>query len=272
MAHDPQVLATDAARIAHARSVDEAMRLAVGAALAAENVVVGDRDGHIGVDDLRRHPAPRGLRAATCRRRGPTARIGGTAIWATTSIRASSIRPTGGCGRPTPAWSAAQMLERIGDGGYTDGIRAWMIRDNLQRLDTADERALFDVQLDNRSIFLDRWRDVFLAALTPSRARPAPAADRGAPDRRGGRGPGRSAADSVAYRIVRTFRLAASRMAFDAITAVTLGARERRRLRLGTIRRIEGPLWRLVNERPAHLLDRPIPPGTPCCSPAIDAR
>ena len=42
-----------------------------------------------------------------------------------------------------------------------------MIRDGLQRLDTADERALFDIQLDNRSLFLDRWRSVFLATLDP---------------------------------------------------------------------------------------------------------
>ena len=37
VAHDPRVLATDAARIAEARDVDEAMRLPVGAALAADN-------------------------------------------------------------------------------------------------------------------------------------------------------------------------------------------------------------------------------------------
>ena len=54
------------------------------------------------------------------------------------------------------------MLATIGDGGYSDGIRAWMIRDRLTAFDTADERALFDVQLDNRSVFLDRWRAVFL--------------------------------------------------------------------------------------------------------------
>ena len=92
---------------------------------------------------------PRGAWGA-CPRRGPTDRIAGTATWATTSTRASSIRPTAGCGRPTPAWSAARCCGKIGDGGYSDGIRAWMIRDDLQRLDTADERALFDVQLDNR--------------------------------------------------------------------------------------------------------------------------
>ena len=49
-----------------------------------------------------------------------------------------------------------------------------MIRDNLQRLETADERALFAVQLDNRSIFLDRWREVFLRVLSADAAATSP--------------------------------------------------------------------------------------------------
>ena len=61
VAHDPRVLATDAARIAEARDVDEAMRLSVGAALAAENLVVGDTRWPDRLDDLRRHPEARRL-------------------------------------------------------------------------------------------------------------------------------------------------------------------------------------------------------------------
>ena len=47
VAHDAAVLATDPARIAQARSLDEALQAAVGASLAAENLVVGDRSGRI---------------------------------------------------------------------------------------------------------------------------------------------------------------------------------------------------------------------------------
>ena len=76
---------------------------------------------------------------------------------------------------------------------------------------------------------------------------------------------GRTSADSAAYRIVRNFRLTASRMAFcdyprpgrrrACAGATGSGAAST----VTTIRRIEGPLWRLVSERPAHLLD----PGVP---------
>jgi len=65
---------------------------------------------------------------------------------------------------------------------------------------------------------------------------------------------GRASADSVAYRLVRTFRLTASRMAMAAITS-RIPQRDTGAFDVGTIRRIEGPLWRLVHERPAHLLD-----------------
>ena len=78
VAHDPRVLATDAARIAEARDVDEAMRLSVGAALAAENLVVGDRGGRIAWTITVRSPGG-SASAATCRPRGQTARGGGTA-------------------------------------------------------------------------------------------------------------------------------------------------------------------------------------------------
>ena len=150
-----------------------------------------------------------------------------------------------------------EMLQKIGDGGYSDGIRAWMIRENLQRLDQADERALFDIALDNRSLFLDRWRTVLLAALTPEAAAASPlrTVARQLVD---GSWTGRTSADSVAYRIVRNFRLTASRMAFDAITGAIHGGGGEA-FDLGTVRRIEGPLWRLVHERPAHLLDPQFP-------------
>ena len=78
VAHDPRVLATDAARIAEARDVDEAMRLSVGAALAAENLVVGDRGGRIAWTIYGAIPKRVGFRGDV-RPRGLTARGGGTA-------------------------------------------------------------------------------------------------------------------------------------------------------------------------------------------------
>ncbi|MEP7117631.1 MAG: penicillin acylase family protein [Acidobacteriota bacterium] len=265
VAHDPQVLATDPARVAQARSVVEAMHLAVGAALAAENMVVGDRDGHIGWTIYGAVPRRVGFRGDV-----PTSWADGTHRWdgyLGYDEHPRVVDPLDG-----RVWSAnarvvgGAMLDKIGDGGYSDGIRAWMIHDDLMKIDQADERALFAIQLDNRSVFLDRWRTVFLAALTPDAAR-------GNALRSEARGlvdtawSGRSDADSVAYRLVRTFRLNASRMATDAIVAGIHGPGE---IDFGTVRRIEGPLWRLVHEQPAHLLDPDYPTWDAFLLAAID--
>ena len=252
VAHDVQVLATDAARVARARSVDEAMHLAVGAALAAENMVVGDREGHIGWTIYGAVPRRVGFRGDV-----PTSWADGTRRWDGYLGYDEHPRvvdpPDGRLWTANARVVGGDMLDRIGDGGYSDGIRAWMIHDDLARLDTADERALFDIQLDNRSIFLDRWRAVFLEVLTADAAGTSAAR---AEARRlvESAWTGRAAADSVAYRLVRTFRLTASRMAMEAITSA-MQSRGNGAFDVGTIRRIEGPLWRLVHERPAHLLD-----------------
>ena len=252
VAHDPRVLATDAARVANARSVDEAMHLAVGAALAAENMVVGDRAGHIGWTIYGAVPRRVGFRGDV-----PTSWADGTHRWDGYLGYDEHPRvvdpPDGRLWTANARVVGGAMLERIGDGGYSDGIRAWMIHDGLAKIDTADERALFDLQLDNRSLFLDRWRTVFLEALTVEAAGTSAAR---AEARRlvEAAWTGRAAADSVAYRLVRTFRLTTSRMAMDAITRA-MPPRDPGAFDVGTIRRIEGPLWRLVHERPAHLLD-----------------
>lgn len=251
VAHDARVLSTDAARIAHARSVDEALQLSVGAALPAQNLVVGDREGHIAWTIYGAVPRRVGFAGDV-----PTSWADGSRTWDGYLGYADHPRvvdpPDGQLWTANARVVGGELLEKVGDGGYSDGIRAWMIRQNLRGLAAADERELFYVQLDNRSLFLDRWRDVFLDVLTPDAARATP-------ERASARRlvetswTGRASAESVAYRIVRTFRLTTSRMAFDALTArVRAVAPE---FDYSTIRRIEGPLWRLVHERPPHLLD-----------------
>jgi penicillin amidase len=251
VAHDAGILATDPARIAHARDVDEALRLAVGASLAAQNLVVGDRSGRIAWTIYGAIPRRVGFSGDV-----PTSWTDGARRWdgyLGVDEHPRVVDPPDG-----RLWTAnartvdGAMLAAIGDGGYNDGIRAWMIHDRLKRLDRADERDLFDVQLDDRSIFLDRWRDVFLAAL--------PAGGAGSPVRDEARRivdtswPGRAAIDSVAYRLVRTFRLTVARLTMESLTAPARN--DAFAFDYTNIRRLDGPVWRLVHERPAHLLDR----------------
>lgn len=251
VAHDPQVLSTDPARIARARSVDDAMMLAVGASLAAQNLVVGDRTGRIAWTIYGAIPRRVGFSGGV-----PTSWADGTRRWdgyLGVDEHPRVVDPPDG-----RLWTAnarvvdGDMVARIGDGGYTDGIRAWMIRDRLSARARFAERDLFDVQLDNRSVFLDRWRRLLLDVLTPGAAAASTAR---AEARRlvDAAWTGRAAPESAAYRLVRTFRLTVSRMAMEALTAQVRAVVPD--FDYTTIRRLEGPLWRLVHERPAHLLD-----------------
>lgn len=255
VAHDPAVLARDPVRVADARSVDEAMAAAPGASAPAQNLVVGDRHGRIAWSIYGTMPRRVGHAGDV-----PTSWADGSRGWDGYLGFAEQPRvvdPPGG-----RLWTANARVvggeagARIGDGGQADGIRAWMIRDNLQRRDRFDERALFDIALDNRSLYLDRWRDVLRDVLTPAAAQATPL-----------RGEARTlidtawtgtaATESVAYRLVRTYRLTVSRMVMDALTGGVKAAAPD--FDYTSIRRLEGPLWRIVHERPAHLLDPAYP-------------
>ena len=54
------------------------------------------------------------------------------------------------------------MLAAIGEGGYADGIRARLIRDRLMRLDKATPQDMLSIQLEDRALFLERWRTLLL--------------------------------------------------------------------------------------------------------------
>ena len=54
------------------------------------------------------------------------------------------------------------MLASIGEGGYADGIRARLIRDRLMRIDKATPQDMLGIQLEDRALFLERWRQLLL--------------------------------------------------------------------------------------------------------------
>jgi len=57
----------------------------------------------------------------------------------------------------------------------------------------------------------------------------------------------------VGYRLVKEFRREVRNRVFEAILARCAAADER--FDAGELRQLEGPLWKLVTERPVHLLD-----------------
>jgi len=145
---------------------------------------------------------------------------------------------------------SGKALRLIGDSGYWHGARAKQIRDGLRALKIAGEADMLRIQLDDRALFLARWKTLLLSLFDGSKplTHPRAAEFRAALLN----GNDRASVDSVDYRLVWTFRMRLRDIVFSAITAPC------RKLlpdyRFERFRQYEGPLWRLITERPAHLL------------------
>ncbi|OHE85738.1 MAG: hypothetical protein A2190_01025 [Lysobacterales bacterium RIFOXYA1_FULL_69_10] len=139
-------------------------------------------------------------------------------------------------------------LAAIGDGGYVVGTRAWMIRQQLQAEARFDEADLLAIQLDDRSVFLERWwtllRERADAARTPALQALA-TADATWPER--------AAGDTVSYRLVRAWRLAVHARIADGLLAPARAALGPE-VPMPDLPQLEGVAWPLVTQRPAHLL------------------
>jgi penicillin amidase len=154
-------------------------------------------------------------------------------------------------------WTANQRiveepwLAKLGDGGYDLGARAQQVRDDLRAHDVFTPAHMLAIQLDDRAVFLQHWKD--LLALELNRA---PKSDlHGKIQKALGDWNGRASIDSVAYRAVRAWRN-------EVIDAVLDGfsARVREKFSDFTMPKLsqaEHAVWQLLLERPAHLL----PPG-----------
>ncbi|HRD64746.1 MAG TPA: penicillin acylase family protein [Candidatus Competibacter sp.] len=158
-------------------------------------------------------------------------------------------------------------LDQLGDGGYALGARARQIRDVLLERDRFDEPDFLKLQLDDRALFLERWRELLLATLTPEAIRADSRRDevkRWVAD-----WGGRAAVDSVGYRLVRAFREEVRDRVFGPLTAACRQADPRFDYTL--FRQHEGPLWQLVSRRPPHLLDPRYPDWPALLLDAADA-
>jgi penicillin amidase len=145
-----------------------------------------------------------------------------------------------------------EMLEIVGHGGYDLGARAGQIRDDLLALENPGEEDMLAVQLDDRALFLDRWRSFLLELLDEEALAEDP---RRAEFRElvATTWTGHASVDSQAFRLVRAFRAFAFERIYGWLTAGCEAADEG--FNIFRIQQAEGPLWRLINEEPAHLLE-----------------
>jgi penicillin amidase len=141
--------------------------------------------------------------------------------------------------------------ELLAGGYHVCGARASQIRDGLLGLDSVDEESMLRIQRDDRALFLSRWHALFLEVLHSGKMTDHPrlAVVRAALKCWNGR----ASADSVAYRLLRQFRDAVECLVFEPFISI-VRARQGQFDLPSVTDQLEAPLWRLVTERPAHLL------------------
>lgn len=247
----PGAFNIDLQRMELAHDTGEAIAVAQAAGLPPQNFLAGDRQGHIAWTIAGRIPK----------------RIGHY----DPALPADWSQPGTGWDGWLPAqdypriadpdaqrlWTANQRvadtpwLGVLGDGGYDLGARAAQIRDDLAARERFAPADLLAIQLDDRALFLERWKNLLQDELEHAPASPLNDAMRKALSDWSGR----ASIDSVAYRLVRAWRNEVVDSVLDGFAAAV-----RRRypdFSLPKLAQSEYAVWKLLGERPAHLL----PPG-----------
>ncbi len=249
VAHAPRGLNFGWLDILETRTLDEALAAANRTGGPHQNFVAADTTGAIGWTIL----------GALPRRVGFDGRL--PVSWADGKCRWDGFLPpeqTPRVVRPASGrlWTANNRvvgdpaLALLGEAGYDRGARAGQIRDALRAMKQPDEADLFALALDDRALFLARWRDLLLKVLEKAdlddpallawmRHEVASSADRADIDR-------------IGYRLVTEFRDQVSADVMEPLVQrCRLAAPD---FNLGYFRQREGAVWEMVTKRPAHLL------------------
>lgn len=247
----PGAVRLDFADMARASDLDSALAVADRSGIPAQNLLLADRHGRIGWRLIGTRPARDPRCPAATMTTGPE--TGACPPWTNRTDQAPSLID--------PAehrlWTAngrvvgSEDLASVGDGGYDLGARGLQIRDGLFARQEFDEADLLAIQLDDRALLMQRWWQLLRQTVSGS---DDPALQRLEAASR--QWEGRASVDSVSYRLARGFRGITLDTLESAYTAPARAA-------LGNdyvaprLPQLEGVVWPLLQQRPAHLL----PPG-----------
>lgn len=249
LAHSPGAVNLRMLELESARDVEEAIQIAPSIGIPPQNFMVADAAGSIGWTIMGRIPRRVGYDPAL-----PTSWADGTRGWQgwlAAEAYPRVIDPGTGL-----VWSAnarvieGEALTHMGTNGFVLGARARQIRDGLASRPRAGLSDMLAIQLDDRALLQERWRDLLLSALTDD-AVAGNALRSELRDILNG-WDGRASIDAIGYRMTREFR----RRVHDELLAHLLsGCGDfSGPIGLAGANQAEGPVWRLVTERPAHLL------------------
>jgi penicillin G amidase len=251
VAHSADRLAAAVTPLESATTLQEAFDEANGVGAPGQNLVVADRAGHIGWSVYGSIPRREGLDG-----RLPASWADGAKTWNGWLNDPEYPRitdpPKGRIWTANARVVDGGMLAQLGDGGFEVGSRATIIRDRLHARQRFTEADMLDIQLDTRAVFLSRWRDLIVRTLTPQ-------AINHSSDRQQFRDlverswDGQASPQSVGYRLTRSFRDQVSEAVMMFVLSECYAADVN--FDHTALRRREGPVWKIVTERPMHLLD-----------------
>jgi penicillin G amidase len=229
-----------------AGSVAEALALAPEIGIPHQNAVIGDSAGHIGWAIFGRIPEDTG-----------PARARSGAPWTSAADHPRIVDPP--VGRLWTANARVTVDERAqrligGDvaqlgAEYNLGARAGQIRDDLLALaGNATPADMLRIQLDDRAVFLGRWRTLLLAVLDADSVRGHP--QRAEFRRLVEHWNAAASVDAVGYRLVRAYHDRTQQAVWDMLLgALRIDAHDE-----APPEQFEAPLWQLVTQQPLHLL------------------
>lgn len=250
-AHRPEATNLRMLALESAGDVEEALAIASESGAPVQNFVAADAAGRIGWTLFGRVPVREGYDSRLPASWTPAGT--GWTRWRTPDEYPRIVDPLGGrlWTANTRTIDANLWLPFVGPGSYVLGARAGQIRDGLLSLREATAADMLSIQLDDRALFLARWRDLMLAVLAddhvadhPRRARARELVQEWT---------GRAAIDDAGYRIVRTFRRAVLTGTYGALVAPARAAHPDIDFEPG--QQFETTAWQLVTGRPLHLLD-----------------
>ena len=251
VAHDPAATNLNLLAMESATTTDDAIKIAHGAGMPAQNILIADKAGNIAWTIAGQLPKRVGFDG-----RLPVSWAFGDRKW-DGYLSSHEIPVVRGNQSTLPGriWSAnhrhigGEALARLGDGAFRRAPRAAQIRDGLAPIEAATPRDLLAVQLDDRALFLEPWHKLMMETMSP--AMTAQRKPRAALRSFVEKWEGRASIDAVSYRLVREFRTQVYERVYHPIFAPCVEAFprfDRSELQL------EGAIWTMLREKPMHLL------------------
>jgi penicillin amidase len=247
-AHRPGSVNMELAFLEQAETLEQAIVIAQKAGMPPQNFIVGDLGGRIAWTIAGRIPVRTGNYDPTLPADWSVSGMGWNG-WLNPEDYPLIADPPS-----QRLWSAnaraveGNMLDKLGDGGYDLGARARQVRDDLFARERFSPADMLAIQLDDRALFLGRWRALLDETLKRAETEPW----RAEMQRAMRDWSAHASTNSVAYRLVREFRQEVIRTVLSGFAAAVRVKYPS--FTLPKLNQVEHAVWMLLETRPAHLV------------------